>query len=323
MSALPLVEVLPQASRLVFGCMGLGGSWDQQPITDAHVAQAHAAVEAALGIGITVFDHADIYTMGKAEQCFGTLLKRQPSLRSQMLLQSKCGIRWADEHGPKRYDLSAQHILHSVHGILRRLNTEYLDVLLLHRPDPLMQAEEVAQAWQQLQQEGLVRHLGVSNMHSAQIQALNRVLDQPLRINQLEMSLLKLDWLEGGTCFNDPQGQAALAWQGTLEYCQQQGLQLQAWGALARGWLTGAAPSHAPAAVHHTAQCVASLAAQHQVPAESVVLAWLMQHPAHIQPIIGTAHPDRIRACAAATQVRLSRGEWYQLYQAARGRELP
>lgn len=323
MSAVPLQVFLPQASQLVLGCMGFGGGWDVQPLADADVDKAQAATEAALAASITLFDHANIYTLGKAEESFGRLFQRQPSLRQSLLLQSKCGIRFADALGPKRYDLSAQHIIDSVDESLRRLQTDYLDVLILHRPDPLMQPAEVAQAWQQIKAAGKARYLGVSNMHAALVAWLQRALDEQLVVNQLEMSLLKRDWLEAGTCFNDAQGAATLAWNGTLEYAQQHGMQLQAWGALARGWYCGAAPTDAPAAVHQTAALVAQLAQTHGVAAEAVVLAWLMQHPARIQPVIGTTDPQRIRACAQAAEVALTRGEWYRLYTAARGHALP
>ena len=318
-----LQRALPTSSRLVFGCMGLGGSWDAQPIGADELRHAAAAVDAALEIGITLFDHADIYTLGKAEQVFGRLLKQDPTLRERLLLQSKCGIRFADANGPKRYDLSREYILASVDGILQRLGTEYLDVLLLHRPDPLMDAEEIAEAWHQLKASGKVRHLGVSNMHSGQMALLQQALPEPLVANQLEMSLLKHDWIENGTCFNDDQGKGDRVWSDTLQYCQRHGIQLQAWGALARGWYSGAAPQDAPAAVHATAALVQQLAAQHNVAAESLLLAWLLRHPAGIQPVIGTAHPGRIRACGAALQVKLSREEWYRLYVTARGLELP
>ena len=320
---IPLQVCLPQASRVVFGCMGLGGSWDQQPVADRDVAKAQAAVEAALEIGITVFDHADIYTRGKAEQCFGALFKRQPSLRDKMLLQSKCGIRFADGAGPKRYDLSADHIRTSVDDSLGRLNTEYLDVLILHRPDALMDPAEVARAWTRIKSEGKARHLGVSNMHAAQMQWLSEALQEPLAVNQLEMSLQTLDWLEAGTCFNDAQARQSLVWAGTLEHCQRHNIQVQAWGSMAKGWFSGGAPHDAPAAVHRTARLVQELAHRHQAPLESIVLAWVMKHPARIQPVIGTANPKRIRACADATRVVLSREEWYQLYETARGHELP
>lgn len=319
----PLTDRLPQASRLVFGCMGLGGGWDQQPLSSENIAHAQAAVEAALEIGVTVFDHANIYTLGKAEQCFGELFRQHPSLREKMLLQSKCGIRFEDGSSPKRYDLSAEHIISSVHESLRRLNTEYLDVLMLHRPDPLMQPDEIAEAWSQLKSAGKVRHLGVSNMHAGQMRWLSRALDEPLINNQLEMSLLKLDWLDNGTCFNDAQSKNTLAWTDTLEYCQQEKIQIQAWGSLGKGWFSGSTPRDAPSHVQQTAQLVQQLAHEYQTSRESIVLAWLMMHPAKIQPVIGTANPGRIRACADATRIQLSREHWYQLYVSARGQQLP
>lgn len=321
--AFVLQQSLPSSSRLVFGCMGLGGSWDSQPVTEAHITHAHAAVEAALEIGITLFDHADIYTLGKAEVVFGALLKRDPSLRERLLLQSKCGIRFGDEQGPKRYDLSREYILASVDGILSRLGIDYLDTLLLHRPDPLLDPSEVAEAWLQLKQSGKVRHLGVSNMHSGQMALLQRYLPDPLIANQLEMSLLQHDWIDNATCFNNDQGLGTRQWGDTLEYCHLNQVQIQAWGALGKGWFSGAAPQEAPQAVHATATLVQQLAHQYGVASESIVLTWLLQHPARIQPVIGTSHPGRIRACGAAEQVKLSRGEWYQLYVTIRGTELP
>ncbi len=323
MKTFPLQRHLPSASSLVLGCMGLGGGWNRDPVGEAEIAQAQAAVEAALDVGITVFDHADIYTHGKAELCFGALLQRQPSLRDRLLIQTKCGIRFADAQGPKRYDLGAAHIEASVNASLQRLRTDHLDLLLLHRPDPLMEPDEVAEVLLRLRGAGKLRHWGVSNMHAGQITRLSRALGEPPRVNQLEMSLLKLDWLEAGTCFNDGQGRNGLVWSDTLETCLDQGVQLQAWGALARGWLSGATPETATAAVARAAEQVRTLALRHEVPAEAVVLAWLMRHPAGIQPVIGTTHPGRIRACAEALRLELTREEWYGLYQAARGLELP
>lgn len=310
-------------SRLIYGCMGLGGGWNTDPLRAEDVSHAQAAVEAALEIGITLFDHANIYTLGKAEQCFGELFRQKPGLRQQLQLQTKCGIRFGDAGGPKRYDLSAEHIVESVHASLRRLNTDYIDVLMLHRPDPLMEPDEINAAWRTLFDAGKVRRLGVSNMHAGQLRHLVAGLEVPLVANQLEMSLLKADWLDADTCFNDAQGQQSLVWGDTLHYCQHQNIALQAWGSLAKGWYSGAAPPDAPPAVTATAQQVRQLAELHGVAPESIVLAWLLRHPAGIQPVIGTANPARIRACADATRVALTRGQWYALYQSARARELP
>jgi predicted oxidoreductase len=315
----PLQQHLPGASRLVLGCMGLGGAWSGDALSTGDVQVAQAAVEAALAAGITLFDHADIYTLGKAEQAFGELFKAQPSLRERMLLQSKCGIRFADGDGPGRYELSAAHIERSVEASLLRLHTDRLDLLLLHRPDPLMEPAEVAEAFDRLHGAGKVRHFGVSNMPAAQLAWLQRHCAQPLVVNQLEMSLLAHDWLDAGTTFNDPQALApsrASGWPELLTHCQQQGTQLQAWGALAKGQLSQGSQ-------HPASAVISRLADQYGVGPEAVLLAWLMRHPARIQPVIGSTNPQRIAACAQASQVAMSRDDWYALYVAARGRPLP
>lgn len=322
--ALPLQQHLPTASPLAYGCMGLGGGWDRQPWSDADVDHAQAAVEAAMEIGVTLFDHADIYTFGKAESVFGALFKRQPSLRDRLVLQSKCGIRFADDEGPKRYDLSGGYIVEAVEASLQRLGTERLDILLLHRPDPLMQPDEIAEAFQRLRAAGKVAHFGVSNMNGGQMAWLGHALAQPLVVNQLELGLGHLEPLDAATCFNDRQAGSrpgALAWAGTMEHCQQHGIQLQAWSALARGRFSGdTAQDPADEAAR---ALVRQLALRHEVSTEGILLAWLMKHPARIQPVIGSANPDRIRACGDALRVQLSRGEWYALYEAARGAPLP
>jgi predicted oxidoreductase len=326
LSAWPIQAHLPGASRLVLGCMGLGGGWNSDPLCSADHVQAEAAVDAALAAGITLFDHADIYTLGKAEAVFGALLQARPSLRDRIVLQSKCGIHLGKPDAPGWYDLSAAHITHSVEASLKRLGTTHLDVLLLHRPDALMQPDEVAAAFDRLRQAGKVRHLGVSNMHAGHMQALQAALDAPLVVNQMEMSLAHRDWLEAGTTFNHGQGaqaELAWAWPATLAHCQLQGVQLQAWGALARGLYSGAAPADAPAAVQATARLVADMAAQHGVAAEAIVLAWLLRHPAGIQPVVGSTQPARIAAAAQALTVQLGAEAWYRLYTTARGRALP
>jgi len=316
---IPLNTHLIDASPLVYGCMALGGDWGEGPVTEADVAQAHAAVEAALDIGITLFDHADIYRRGKAESVFGTLLKRDPGLRARIRLQSKCGIRFGDGALPGRYDLGAEHIERSVEGILQRLGIEHLDILLLHRPDALMQPADIAHAFGRLRAQGKVGHLGVSNMHAGQMGWLQAALDEPLVVNQLELSLAKLDAFDAGTTFNDPQAAArpgTAAWAGTLEYAQRHGVQLQAWGALAQGRFNDRAASPAAQAVHE-------LAETHRTTPNAVLLAWLLRHPAGIQPVIGSGNAERIRACGDATRVQLGRDEWYRLYVAARGQPLP
>ncbi|AEI42146.1 aldo/keto reductase [Paenibacillus mucilaginosus] len=313
-----------EASRLVLGCMGLGGGWDREPVTQAHVKQAHEAVEAALSAGINMFDHADIYTLGKAEEVFGRVLKERPGMREEIILQSKCGIRFEEGPGrPGRYDFSKEHILSSVDGILQRLGTEYLDILLLHRPDPLMEPEEVAEAFVQLKRSGKVKGFGVSNMSGGQMRFLQSALDEPLLVNQLELNLAKLDWVDAGVHVNQAAGTGVSFPDGTLEYCRSEKVQVQAWGPLARGLFTGRDLAGESDAVRATAALVAELAEARGVPREAVVLAWLMRHPAGIQPVLGTVKPQRIADCAEALKVELTREEWYSLYVSSRGERLP
>lgn len=317
---LPLAKYIEPTSPLVFGCMGLGGGWDDNPITKEHIEQAHHAVDASLDAGIKVFDHADIYTRGKAEQVFAEVLKQRPELRDTISIQSKCGIR-LDE--PKRYDFSSSWITNSVEGILSRLQIEQLDVLMLHRPDPLMEPAEIAETFAMLQQQGKVKHFGVSNMNGAQMAMLQSALSTPLVVNQIEVSLNHLAWLEEGVTTSCSGFSSTNFASGTLEYCRQNNVQIQSWGSLCQGLFSGRDLSDQPPHIQATAKLVANLAAQYQVSSEAIVLAWLMRHPANIQPVIGTTNPDRIKACAQAEQVELSREHWYSLFVSARGAELP
>ncbi len=311
-------------SRLVLGCMGLGGDWNESPIEQAHVKQAHEVVEAALETGINMFDHADIYRSGKAEQVFGQVLRERPELRGKIFIQSKCGIRFPEQNGiPGRYDFSDRHILDSVDGILARLGVEYLDFLLLHRPDPLMDPEEVARAVSQLHTTGKVRYFGVSNMNAGQIELLQAYSDHPFIINQLEMSLLKHGFINTGVHVNQEAARANVFPDGTLEYMQLQNIQVQAWSPLALGYLSGRSLEGQSETVQTTAKLVAEMAEQKNATAEAIILAWLMKHPVGIQPIIGTTNKQRIYACKDAEKISLSREEWYQLYVTARGTPLP
>ena len=323
MNSYPIEHFLPKASKLAYGCMGLGGHWDQSTISKDQIKQAQDVVDTALDSDINFFDHADIYTMGKAEQAFGQVLKERPSLRDQIYIQSKCAIRFEDNKGPGRYDFSAEWIEQSVEGILSRLNTEYLDVLLLHRPDPLMEPEEVAAVMQSLKTVGKVNHFGVSNMNGQQMAFLQSYLDFPLVANQIEISLQKLGWLDEGVMAGNPDGKDLNFTSGTLEYCRLNQVQIQSWGSLCQGLFSGRDLSQQPEPVQNTARSVAELAAEYQTSKEAMVLAFLMRHPAKIQPVIGTTDPARISACTGALNIHLSREHWYALYSSARGKPLP
>ncbi|MDX6758839.1 MULTISPECIES: aldo/keto reductase [Streptomyces] len=308
--------------RVLYGCMGLGGSWDPQPYGPGDIDAAEAAVEAALDSGITVFDHADIYRHGKSEAVFGEVLARTPGLRDRITLQTKCGIRLGDEDRPGMYDLRAETVTRRVEESLTRLRTDVIDVLLLHRPDPLADVDSLASALTSLHRQGLVRRFGVSNMGAAQIAHLQARLAQPLVANQLEMSLHSRDWVEAGVLLNTPARTANGFPFGTLEHCRDHGIRLQAWGALAQGRFTGRQQTPAERA---TADLLAELARRKGTTPETVLLWWLMRHPARIAPVIGTARPDRIRACrdAARREPDLTHEEWYELWVTARGVPLP
>ncbi|MFA3792762.1 aldo/keto reductase family oxidoreductase [Aliiglaciecola sp. SL4] len=323
MKQIPLNSYFPSMSPISLGCMGLGGTWGKAPFESKHVKQAHNAVDAALETGINNFDHADIYTMGKAEQVFGEVLKARPELRENILIQSKCGIVFEDEKGPKRFDFSKEYLLKSVDGILSRLNTEYIDIFLLHRPDPLMDAHEVAEAFSILKTNGKVKHFGVSNQNLHQMKLLQRSLDVPLVANQIELNLTHLDFLEDAVLANHPQSKDLSFASGTMEYCQLNNIQVQAWGSLCQGALTGKSLVGQDEHIQQTANLVCKLAAEYQTSPEAILLAFLMRHPAKIQPIIGTTNTMRIKACAQAAQIELSREHWYSLFVTARGCELP
>jgi predicted oxidoreductase len=322
-------ELLPQdpspVQELIYGCMGLGGSWSAEPYSSADVDEAAAAVDAALKAGITLFDHADIYRNGKAEAVFGEVLARTPGLRDRIRLQTKCGIRLNEQGLETHYDLSRDAILERTNESLARLRTDYVDVLMLHRPDPLMDPAEVASAVGQLMAEGKVRAVGVSNMSGAQIDVLQDRLATPVVANQLEMSLLKRAWLESTVLVNHAEGTDYSFPHGTVEHCVRHGITLQAYGALARGLYTGAPSARPTVAEEATTALVAQFAAEMDTTGESILLGWLMKHPAGIAPVIGTANPKRIQACAGAAEAAagMSRAEWYRLWVTARGSNIP
>lgn len=311
-------------SRIAYGCMHLSRAWDAAPLTAAERRQARLLVETALAQGITLFDHADIYAHGKSERLFGEVLRDAPGLRERMVLQSKCGIRLAGDPvpgAPARYDFSHAHILASVDAILARLGTPYLDILLLHRPDPLADPQQVAHAFDTLHRSGKVRHFGVSNHRAGQIALLQRHLRQPLVVQQLELSLLHHGLIDSGITANQA-GAADSGDAGLLDFCRLHDIRVQAWSPLAGGRLADPGSGDTPA-VQDTARLLRRLADAKDVAPEAVQLAWLLRHPAGLQPVVGTTDAARLAACCQADTVELSREEWYALLTAARGAPVP
>jgi len=315
-----------EVSRIAYGCMQIGGSRDRnRSIAPQTQRDALAAIRAALECGITLFDHADIYCAGRSEEVFSLIWRESPHLRERVSVQTKCGIRFAgdpDESAPARYDFSYDHIIRSVEGSLKRLQTDYLDVLLLHRPDALVEPEEVARAFDDLYHSGKVRFFGVSNHTAAQIALLQSHLDQPLVANQLELNILHTHLIDEGIVFNQNDPAKTVRGAGTLDYCRLRNITIQAWAPLAGGAIAGAGDAPSLAAKNVSAR-VADLAREKNVSREAIAIAWLLRHPARIQPIIGTTKPERIRAACEADAIELTREEWYRLFVAGRGGSLP
>jgi predicted oxidoreductase len=306
-------------SRIGYGVMSIGGSWDDTPLTDSVRKSALRVLRTSLDAGINFFDHADIYCSGKSEEVFAELWKDTPHLRQEIYLQTKCGIRFAPPH---RFDFSYEHIIESVEGSLKRLRTDYVDVLLLHRPDPLVEPEEVARAFDELKNAGKVRWFGVSNHTAAQMDLLRKYLNQPIVANQVEFNLIHTHMLDEGILFNQYNSRLARN-EGVIEYCRLHNITLQAWAPLATGRLTGKPRPNDGAHIQKTADLVAQMAAEKGVRPEAILIAWILRHPARIQPLPGSTSPERILAACEAESVTLTREEWYGLFVAGRGESLP
>lgn len=308
-------------SRIAYGCMKIGGAWTTEPLTDAQRASALDVCRAAYESGITLFDHADIYCRGKSEAAFAGAWKHIP--RDRIVLQSKCGIRFPDEAtgAPARYDFSAEHIVRSVEGSLSRLATDRLDILLLHRPDMLAEPGEVAKAFDELHRAGKVRYFGVSNHTPAQIELLKTCVRQPIVVNQVQMSIAHHYLVSEGMLANIHGKPAALA-TGILDYCRINQIFVQAWSPLAGGRPFAPKPD-AGDREQALAAYLGKLAAAKGTTKEAIVLAWILRHPAGIQPIIGTTKPAHVADSVLADGVDLTREEWYTMLERARGERVP
>ena len=276
--------------------------------------EAEAFVQAALALGANFFDHADIYGGGVCEEIFAQAVHMSPSVRETLILQSKVGIREG------MYDFSKEHILSAVDGCLARLKTDYLDVLLLHRPDALVEPEEVAQAFDVLEAAGKVRYFGVSNQKPMQIALLQKYVRQPLHANQLQLSIAHANMISNGIHVNTEED-AALDRDGSvLDYCRLHDITIQPWSPFQHGFFGGVFLNN-PEFPELNA-CLDQLARQYEVSGTTIALAWLLRHPAKMQPIVGTMNPARLKECVQAAEIHLSREEWYSIYRAA-GHTLP
>lgn len=314
MEVIPLGKSSLKTSRLAYGCWRLAGVKNSAEVTIENIDNAKQAIITAYESGFTFFDHADVYCQGFAETIFGNTLKEVSSMRENISIATKCGIRgagdpWSDS--PHRYDFSAEYIVRSCEASLKRLGIECIDLMFLHRPDFLCNPEEVAEAFSQLLHSGKVAEFGVSNFRPSLVTALQKSCSMPLVVHQVEISLARLD------AFDD----------GTLDQCMAEKMVPLAWSPLGGGVL--GSPEKALGEKHrhhisvHAQETLQAIAEARDTSRAAIALAWLLKHPSRIVPIVGSVNPERIREAARAVEIDLTRDEWYRLFVAARGEKLP
>lgn len=293
------------APQVAIGCMRINGLDD---------AGAEKFVKTALDEGLNFFDHADIYGGGDSERIFSKAIGMNPTVREKVILQSKCGIRKGF------FDFSKEHILNSVDNILERLNTEYLDFLLLHRPDALMEPEVVAEAFDKLYSSGKVRHFGVSNENPMQIQLLEKCLNQKVEINQLQFSITNCTMIKAGINVN-MENESAVSRDGSiLDYCRLNDITIQPWSPFQYGFFEGVFLDNAK--FPELNKKIDEIAAKYNVTNSAIAVAWILRHPAKMQPIVGTTNSSRLKDICKAFDIELTREEWYDIYKSA-GNILP
>ena len=293
-------------SRIAQGCMR---------IDRLSRCELDTLIRSDLEAGISFFEHADIYGgNGRCEEQFGNILREDPSLREKMTIQTKCGIR------PGKYDFSKEHILNSVDQSLKRLGTEQVEFLVLHRPDTLVEPEEVAEAFAQLQAQGKVRKFGVSNHNSLQIALLNKFLDEPLVIDQLQFGLGHTVLVDAGLNVNMKNDEAVNRDASTLDYCRLNDITIQAWSPLQFGFIKGHFMGNPD--YEGLNRKLDELGAAYGITGTAMAIAWILRHSAKIQPVVGSVNAERMQQIAKAAEVTITRKEWYDLY-CATGKSLP
>lgn len=294
--------VIPE---IALGCMR---------IADMEINDVEALLKTSLEEDINYFDHADIYGGGKSEEVFAKAATKGGIKREDLLIQSKCGI----SNG--FFDFSKEYILKSVDGILSRLNTDYLDALLLHRPDTLVEPEEVAQAFDLLHSSGKVLNFGVSNQNPMQIELLKKYVKQPLLFNQLQLSIMRTGMIDTGINVNMKVENSFDHDGSILDYSRLNDMTIQAWSPFQYGFFEGVFLNNDK--FPELNQVIDRLAAKYQVTNSAIAVAWILRHPAKIQTIIGTTKPSRVQDMSKASHIKLIRQEWYEIYKAA-GNILP
>ena len=286
-------------------------------IEDKSVKEVEELVETALSVGINAFDLADIYGRGRCEELLGLVLKNRPDLREKMWIQSKCGIRIEEF---TYFDFSKDYIIKSVDGILQRLKIDHLDSLLLHRPDALMESDQVAEAFDLLYKQGKVRDFGVSNQNPMMMELLKKDVKQPLAVNQLQLSAAFTPGFESGFHVNMEDSQAAMRDGSIFEYCKLHDVVIQAWSVLQFGYFKGNFVGNEKFQALN--QVLDRLAIKYGVTSSTIAISWILRYPAKIQAVVGTTNPKHLREVSQVANFSLTRKEWYEIYLAA-GNNLP
>lgn len=286
-------------------------------IKDKSVKEVEELVETALSVGINAFDLADIYGRGRCEELLGLVLKNRPDLREKMWIQSKCGIRIEEF---TYFDFSKDYIIKSVDGILQRLKIDHLDSLLLHRPDALMESDQVAEAFDLLYKQGKVRDFGVSNQNPMMMELLKKDVKQPLAVNQLQLSAAFTPGFESGFHVNMEDSQAAMRDGSIFEYCKLNDIVIQAWSVLQFGYFKGNFVGNEKFQALN--QVLDRLAIKYGVTSSTIAISWILRYPAKMQAVVGTTNPKHLREVSQAANFSLTRKEWYEIYLAA-GNNLP
>lgn len=299
MKSISLANMGNYVPAIIVGCMRM---------KELDEKQAERFIAEALEMGANYFDHADIYGGGTCEEMFAKAIHMTPSLREKIFIQDKCGIVVG-----KKYDLSREYILKSVDKSLKRLHTDYLDMFLLHRPDALMEPDEIAEAFDILEVSGKVRNFGVSNMKPVQMELLKKCVRQPLEVNQLQLSIMNASMITNGMNANTSTEYALNRDGDVLDYCRLHDITIQAWSPFQSVHGVFLKNEKFP----ELNRKIMEIAEKYQVSDTSIALAWIMRIPAKIQPIIGSMNIQRMKDCIGATEIRLTRDEWYEIYLAA------
>lgn len=286
-------------------------------ISEMTVDQVEELIESALAVGINAFDIADCYGHGECERILGEVLKRRPDLREKMWIQSKCGIRMEDF---TYFDFSKEHILEAVDGILERLGVDYIDSLLLHRPDALMEPEEIAEAFDILKAQGKVIDFGVSNQNPMMMELIKKDVKQPLVANQLQLSAAFTPSFDAGFHVNMKQDAGVVRDSSIFEYCRLNDVVIQAWSVLQFDYFGGVFLGSEK--YPELNRVLERLAEKYQVTPSAIAIAWVLRYPAQMQAVIGTTKSERVAQAAKAADIVLTRKEWYEIYLAA-GNDLP